>query len=119
MKGKLTAYGIVSILGYIIRNAVLPNPFECFGEKAFWINLVAEPIIHLLAFLITGLFYEEKSFPWWGSLLYFLFYSAIVLALWLLSLVNFVWWSIVIAVIVIAAIAVGIFILCSLQEDYD
>ena len=119
MKERFTAYGVISAIGYIVRNLFLPNPFECFEGKALWINLIAEPIIHLIAFLITGLFYEEKSLPWWGSLLYFLFYSAIVLALWLLSLVNFVWWSIVIAVIVIAAIAVGIFILCSLQEDYD
>lgn len=119
MKGKITAYGIISLIGYIVRNIILPNPFECFEGKAFWINLIAEPVIHLIAFLITGLFYEKGSFPVLGSLLYLVFYCAIIFALWLLSLVEFVWWSIVIAIIVISAIAFGIFILCSLQEDYS
>ena len=119
MKEKLTSYSVISVIGYIVRNLFLPNPFECFEEKAFLINLIAEPIIHLIAFLVTGLFYKEKSLPWWGSLLYLLFYSAIVLTLWLLSLVRFAWWSIVIAVIVIAIIGFLVFVLCSLQEDYD
>ena len=119
MKDKLTAYGMVSLVSYIVRNAILPNPFEGVIECAALVNLVAEPIIHAIAFLITGIFYTKKSLPWWGSLLYLLFYSAIVLALWLLSLVNFVWWSIVIAILVIGGIAFGIFTLCSLQEDYD
>ena len=119
MKGKITAYGIISLIGYIVRNLLLPNPFECFEGKAFWINFIAELVIHLIAFLITRLFYEKGSFPALGSLLYLVFYCAVVFALWLLSLVQFACWSIVIAVIVIAAIAVGIFILCSLQEDYD
>lgn len=119
MKGKLSAYGIVSILGYIIRNAVLPNPFECFGEKAFWINLVAEPIIHLLAFLITGMFYEKGSFPILGSILYLVFYCAIVGGLWLLGLAQFAWWSIVLGVIVMALIGFGVFWICDMQEEYD
>jgi hypothetical protein len=119
VKGKLTAYGIVSILGYIIRNAVLPNPFECFGEKAFLINLIAEPIIHLLAFIITGMFYEKGSFPVLGSILYLVFYCAIIGILWLLGLASFAWWSIVIAIVAIVGIGVLFFWICESQEEYD
>ena len=119
MKGKLTAYGIVSLLGYVVRNAVLPNPFECFGEKAFLINLIAEPIIHLLAFLITGMFYEKGSFPILGSILYLVFYCAIVGGLWLLGLAQFAWWSIVLGVIAIVAIGFLIFWIFDSQEDYN
>lgn len=119
MKNKLTLYGIISLVGYIVRNAVLPNPFEGAVENAVLVNLIAEPIIHAVAFLITGIFYKKKSLPWWGSLLYLIFYCAVVGILWLLGLFHFAWWSVVIAIIVIAAIAIGIFILCSLQEDYD
>ena len=118
MKEKLTAYGVIAVIGYVARNLLLPNPFKCFEGKAILINLIAEPIIHLIAFLITGLFYERKSLPWWGSLLYLLFYCAFVFAFWLLSLAKFAWWSIVIAIIVIASLGFGIFILFSLQEDY-
>ena len=119
MKDKLTAYGMVSIVSYIVRNAILPNPFDGVVECAALVNIVAEPIIHLLAFLVTGLFYEKKSLPWWGSLLYLFFYSAIVLALWLLSLVNFVWWSIVVAIVIVAGLGVGVFTLSMSKEGYD
>lgn len=119
MKEKLTTYAVISAVGYIIRSLLLPNPFERFEGKAFLINLFAEPIIHLIAFFITGLLYKKKSLPWWGSLLYLFFYSVTILALWLLSLANFIWWSIVIATVSITTIGFLVFILSSLQGDYD
>ena len=119
MKGKLTAYGIVSILGYIIRNAVLPNPFECFGANGEIYNILAEPIIHAVAFWITGMFYEKNSFPALGSFLYLIFYCAVIFALWLLGLAKFAWWSIVLGVIVMALIGFGVFLICDMQEEYD
>lgn len=119
IKKLISSYGITSIISYIIRNSILPNPFECFGKNAFWINLIADPIIHIVAYFITGMFYKRNSFPTLGSILYCVFYCAIIFALWLLSLVKFVWWSIVLAIIVTAIIGYLIFMACQMKEDCE
>ena len=46
-------YGFMSIASVIVRQFLLPNPFECFGEKATLINWIAEPIIQMVAYFIV------------------------------------------------------------------
>ena len=119
MKDKLTLYGAVSFVSFLIRNFFLPNPFEMYGEKAFWYNLIAEALVHLIAFAITGKFYEKGTRPAVGSILYLVFYAAIMLWLWLISLALFSWWSIVLLIIAVIIISLLITAACYSGEGYD
>lgn len=47
-------YGIIALASAIIRQFFLPNPFECFGNYAFIINLIVEPFIHFLSYNLVG-----------------------------------------------------------------
>ena len=95
---KLTLYGVMSVISVIVRQFILPNPFECFGLiPSIIINIVAEPILHLLAFLIVGFFYESGDAPAFGSLAYLVVYAIIVGVLCLLAGLSVVWWIILIA----------------------
>ena len=106
---RISLYGLIASVSTIVRQFILPNPFECFGDNAFWINWIAEPFIHIVAFWIVGRFYISKSAPAFGSFLYLLAYAAIVGVLWLFGLAKFAWWSILLAVIIVAAIGFGVY----------
>lgn len=114
---KLSLYGLIVSASTIVRQFVLPNPFECFGDSAVLINWIAEPFIHIVAFLIVRNFYISGSAPALGSLLYLLTYAIIVGVLWGLGLAEFAWWSILLAVIIVVAIGFGIYKLSKLGEE--
>lgn len=105
---KLSLYGIISAISIIIRQFVLPNPFECFGDSAIIINWIAEPILHLIAYSLVGLVYCKGSLPAWGSFLYLLTYSALVGILWIFSIFSFAWWWVLILVVITIAVFIGI-----------
>lgn len=102
--GKL--YGIMAAIGIIVRQFYLPNPFECFGDVAWLCNLIAEPIIHGVAFLLVGTIYRKGSFPALGSFLYLVAYAAITGILALTGIFSFAWWWVLI--IVAATIGIGV-----------
>lgn len=115
-------YVAISIISIIVRQAVLPNPFECFGEKASTINGIAEPIIQVVAYLLVGLVYRKGSNPGFGSLLFLITYSAIVGVLWVLGVFNFAWWWILLLTITFCGIVFGIRFLSnrwSGNDDYN
>ena len=102
-------YAIVCVASIIIRQFYLPNPFECFGEIATFINVVAEPIIHTIAFAIVGwMGYKRGSIPALGSFLYLIAYSAIVGLLKLFSIHSFAWWWILTVVLIPVGLIVGV-----------
>ena len=116
---RISLYGLIASVSTIVRQFILPNPFECFGDKAALINWIAEPFIYIVAFWIVGRFYISKSAPALGSILYLLTYALIVGVLWVLGLTEFAWWSILIAVIAITAICFGLHKLSRLgREEY-
>ena len=98
---KISLYSFITIASTIIRQFYLPNPFEYLGEKGYVINLIAEPIIYVLAYSIVGSFYVKGSAPALGSLLYLFTYVLIVGLLWGLGLCSFAWWAILIALVVL------------------
>ena len=104
---KLSLYGIITLISVIVRQFVLPNPFECFGDNAILINWIAEPIIQVIAYGIVGLFYIRGSAPALGSLLYLLAYALIIGLLWILGIFSFAWWWILIIVLAIITIICG------------
>ena len=63
--GKL--YALMTLVSTLVRQFMLPNPFECFGDRAMVINLIAEPIIHVIAYGMVGLVYHKGDFPALGS----------------------------------------------------
>ena len=89
---KLSLYGIMTIISVIVRQFILPNPFECFGNKAALINWIAEPVIQIIAYGVVGLFYVKGSNPAFGSLAYLVTYVIIVGLLWLFGIFLFAWW---------------------------
>lgn len=104
---RISIYGIITIISLLVRQFVLPNPFECFGDTANLINWIAEPIIHMVAYGIVGCYYIRGSAPSWGSLFYLLIYALIVGLLWVLGIFSFAWWWILIIVVAIAALICG------------
>lgn len=101
-------YAIIAVISTLVRQFYLPNPFECFGERAILINWIAEPIIHVVAFGLVGLFYHSGDCPPLGSFLYLVAYAAITGILALMGVFSFAWWWVLI--IVVAMIVVGVLI---------
>ena len=119
---KLSLYGIISVASILIRQFLLPNPFECFGDKGILYNWMAEPFIHIIAFTLVGFVYRRGSFPALGSFLYLLAYSAIVGFLYLLGIFSFAWWWILIVVVIAIGIIIGIIIVWNkiiTNSDYN
>lgn len=80
-------YPLIAVISTIIRQFVLPNPFDCFGAYAVLINWISEPIIHWLSFALVGAIgYESGDCPALGSLLYLGANAAITGALYLIGL---------------------------------
>ena len=98
----------MTVISTLVRQFVLPNPFECFGDQAILINWIAEPIIHAVAYGIVGLIYIRGSAPVLGSIAYLFVYAAIVGILWLCGLFSFAWWWIAILVVAFIALIAGI-----------
>lgn len=112
--GKI--YALFTVVSVIIRQFVLPNPFECFGESAVLINWIAEPILHLIAYGLVGLVYIKGSAPLLGSIAYLGTYSLLVGILALLGIFSFAWWWVLLWVIVFAAIVAGFLYIRNLFE---
>lgn len=91
-------YKLVAIISLLIRNFLLPNPFEhvVMGEL---INLGVGLALYPITYLIVGLFYERGSAPALGSLLYLFFYAVHTGVIVLCGAFNFT--TVAIAVILV------------------
>ena len=101
-------YVIIKIISIIVRQFFIPNPFECFGNNAFLINLIAEPIIHFVIFILVRTIYQPGSDPAIGSFLYLLTYSVIIGLLCVLGIFSFAWWWVLVVVVAIVALNYGV-----------
>lgn len=94
-------YKLIAIISTLVRQFVIPNPFEVLEGmtipvgNAFillspeLLNWMIEPIVHSITFAIVGLYYKKYSAPMVGSILYLFFYSIHVFLLWVISMVKF------------------------------
>ena len=89
-------YKIMMAISTLVRQFCLPNPFECFGNWAFVINIVAEPIMHSAAYMLVRTVYRSRSCPALGSFLYLAAYAAITGILALMGIFSFAWWWVLI-----------------------
>ena len=104
-------YALVSVISIVVRQFLLPNPFECFGDSAWLINIIAEPIIQVISYLLVGLVYKSGSAPALGSFLFLLTYAASTSLLWLFGIYKFAWWW-------IALLVIGFFVVIILFLTY-
>lgn len=97
-------YGLMAIISLLVRQFLLPNPFECFGSMAEIYNWIAGVVISPIAFALVGLIYHKGDFPALGSFLYLVAYAAITGVLMLMGIFSFAWWWIlaVVAMLVVA-----------------
>lgn len=102
-------YKLMAILSILVRQFLLPNPFECFGDKALICNIIAEIILQPISYAIVGIFYARGSAPALGSFLYLLVYSLLVGVLYILGKFCFVWWAIVVMIVVVILLSVFIY----------
>ena len=83
-------YGIVSILGSILRQIYLPNPFiNAFDNQdiADLFNLIiGGTIISFLSYFFTGCIYEKGEAPAIGSFLYTFNYVLVTFSFYGISL---------------------------------
>lgn len=95
---------MVAFISLFVRQCCLPNPFECFGNNGEVINLIVEPVIHLLAFYLVGEVYQRGESPILGSILYLFTYAVLTGILALMGLFSFAWWWVsIIGIAVVAA----------------
>lgn len=118
-------YKLIAAISILIRQFVLPNPFECLGETFVVtlfnvsvqltpdiLNWIVEPGLHLLAFGVAGIYYTRGlQDPAVGSLLYLLFYAFHIGLLALMSAASFAWWAVVPLIVLYVLGHIGVNIL--------
>lgn len=105
-------YAIISAISIIIRNFLLPNPFDCLTGQTIaikgiefpiipeFLNIMAEAPLYIFSFLMAGLFYKKGyESPAKGSFLYLMFYCINVFALQILAKFSFSILSIILCII--------------------
>ena len=115
-------YSIIAAISILVRQFMLPNPFDPLGE-AFSItikdtviplpplalNWIAESVLHAVTFAIVGIYYKKgRHNPALGSFLYLLFYTIHVGMIYIVSSFGFSWVAIVIVVISYVALHIVI-----------
>lgn len=107
-------YGIVSILGSILRQLYLPNPFiNVFLNQDIsdLFNLIiGGSIISFLSYFLTGCIYEKGEAPAIGSFLYTFNYALITFSFYGISLLIK---NVIVAVIVYLTLYIIVCILLS------
>jgi hypothetical protein len=68
-------YKLIYLAGFLIRQFLLPNPFEPLGDKAFIANLLVGGAFWFLSFLMTGIIYKPGSAPALGCFIYNITYA--------------------------------------------
>lgn len=114
-----TIYGVISIISFLVRQFLLPNPFECFGDRAVIINWIAGPVILLISYALVGLVYKKGSNPALGSILFLVTFCLITGILWILGIFRFAWWWILLCVTVLIGLVIGFrFLIVKTSDDY-
>lgn len=114
-------YRLMMAISTIVRQFYLSNPFDALGEglaiflgesplllSPNLLNWFAEPIMHLITYIIVGLYYERASCPALGSFLYLLFYCIHTWIIWLMSLAGFDTWAVVLIIVTYVGCHIGL-----------
>lgn len=115
-------YKLMRIISFLIRQYYIPNPFEALGNELIvdiWdasllltptmLNWIAGLFLPGLTYVIVGMYYEERSNPRLGCLLYLVFFAIHNFVLQLMSNNGFSNWSV--GLILIAYVILHIILL--------
>ena len=105
---------IIYLVGFLIRQFALPNPFTPFGDSADSINLIVGGVFVPLSYFMVGLIYEKRSAPFWGSILFTIVYAINTGVTYLVCLVYPTVWLMVL--IAVAYFALYLFVACKIRE---
>ena len=115
-------YAILKTFGFLIRQFLLPNPFESIcPEHAAVVNLIFGIILMPVSYIIVGRIYDRHfDEPATGSLMFNVVYIVLTLIIWGL-LVLFTWicdnWIVVlIGTSVVVFIMVIVIIICKKKK---
>lgn len=125
-------YKLIAAISVLIRQFVLPNPFEGLGDTfdvtlfniTFQmtpdiLNWIVEPGLHLLAFVVTGLYYTRGfQEPAVGSLLYLMFYALHTGLLILMSAASFAWWAVIPLIVLYILGHIGVNVLMNSDRGF-
>lgn len=108
---KSSGRGIISIMSYLIRQFVLPNPFENIFQNpgsAELANYIFGGIFVPLAFFLTGTWYVSRSNERWEGILGFFVNYCILTGLLILisKLISNIYWIVGIFLIVYIALCI-------------
>ncbi len=105
-------YKLMAIFSLVIRNFVLPNPFEHFPVPvsalfgvdivipSILLNMLIEPFLHAITFSVVGLYYKKGvDSPAKGSFLYLFFYCLHVAMLYIMSVFEFSLFAVIFLII--------------------
>ena len=99
-------YGLIATISLLVRQFLLPNPFECFGSMAEIYNWIAGLILAPLSFVLVGLVYRRGEAPALGSFLYLLTYAVLTGILWVLGQFSFAWWAVAGMLVIIIGVMI-------------
>ncbi len=120
-------YRFVAFISVLLRQFVLPNPFEPLGKSIAVtidnivitltpdiVNWITEPILHAVTFSVVGLYYKRgRNDPSLGSFLYLVFYALHVGLIYIVSSFNFS----CIVIILILVLYLGLHILINYLKN--
>lgn len=103
-------YQIVSALNALIREEVMPNPFEFISDNQLIVMLftylMGGMILHIISFSMCGVFYNRGQAPVLGSIGYMM---AFCLNVWILINISKLFNSILTIGIIYVIIVIAIF----------
>lgn len=107
-------YKIIYVVGFLIRQFCLPNPFAPIGTSAELINWIAGGLFIPLSYIMTGLIYDRGSEPAFGSILFNVVYAVNTGVTYLVCLAYPTVWLMVL--IAVAYFALYLFVAYKIRE---
>lgn len=133
MSREFTMYTILSATSLLIRQYMLPNPFDklpvlpsidylgiSLQIPPFFMMLFAEPFIYIITFAVVGIYYRKGiDHPAKGSFLYLLFYCVHILALSIMAQFQFTTMAIVLVISGYIACQIGVATLANKIQTFS
>lgn len=118
-------YSIIATISVLVRQFLLPNPFDPLGETfsvtitdiviplhPLVLNWLAKPVLHAVTFAIVGIYYHKgHNNPALGSFLYLLFYAIHVGMIYIVSSFGFAWIALIIVLVLYTCAHIGVNVL--------
>lgn len=114
-------YGFMAGISSLVRQFLLSNHFEklphsiaieisgiSISPPPLVLNIIAEPILHIITFSVVGIYYSKGEFPTLGSFLYLVFYAIHVGLLTLMAVFQFATWAVVLIVVLYILCHIGL-----------